>query len=50
VPEQQLDGAQVSAGFEQMDGERMTQGVRRDGLADPGPVACLSAGMLHGSR
>jgi len=50
MPEQQLDGAQVSAGLQQMDGERMTQGVRRDRLADCGPVARMSAGILHGSR
>jgi len=50
MPEQQLDGAQVSAGFEQMDGKGMAQGVRRDRLADPGPVARMSADILHGSR
>ena len=36
MPEQQLDGAHVSAGFEQVDGKGVTQGVGRDRLGDGG--------------
>ena len=39
MPEQHLNGAQVGAGFEQMRGPTVTQGVRRDTLS----LACWAA-------
>ena len=33
MTEQQLDGAQIGAGLQQMDGEGVAQGMRRDRLA-----------------
>ena len=43
MTEQQLDAAHVSAGFEQVRGERVTQRMRRDGLADAGAAARVLA-------
>ena len=34
MTEQQLDGAQIGTGLQQMDGEGVTQGMRRDRLGD----------------
>ena len=48
VTEQQLDGAHVGAGFEQMDGEAVAQRVRCDRLADVGFLRIFLAGVLHG--
>ncbi len=48
MAKQQLDGAQVRAGFEQMDGKGMAQRVRGDRLGDAGPAPRLFAGVLHG--
>ena len=41
MAEQQLDGAQVSAGFEQVDGKGMAQRVRGDRLGDASPAPRL---------
>ena len=49
VAEQQLDGAQIGAGLQQVDGEGMAQGVRRDRLADVALEPCRSAGDLDGA-
>jgi hypothetical protein len=49
MAEQQLDGAQIGAGFQQMDGKGMAQGVRRDGPADAAFAPCRSAGDLDGA-
>ena len=48
MAKQQLDGAQVRAGLEQVDGKGMAQRVRGDRLGDAGPAARLFAGVLHG--
>ena len=48
MSEQQLDGAQVGAGLEQMDGESMAQRVRCDRPVDAGPAPNDPAGILHG--
>jgi hypothetical protein len=47
MSEQQLDGAHISAGFQQVHGKGMTQGVRRDRFADGGLLADLSAHDLN---
>jgi hypothetical protein len=49
MSEQQLDGAYISAGFQQVDGKGMTQGVGRDRFADGGLFADLSAHHLNGA-
>ena len=43
MTEQQLDGAHVGAGFEQMGGERMTQRMGRDRFAYASTHASLLA-------
>ena len=48
MAEQQLNGAQVSAGFEQVDGKGMAQRVRGDRLGDASPAPRLFTGVLHG--
>ena len=48
MAKQQLDGAQIGAGLEQMDGKGVAQGVRRDRLGDVGLEPHGSAGVLHG--
>ena len=48
MAEQQLDGAQIGAGFQQVNGEGVAQGVRRDRPGDARPLARLAAGGLHG--
>ena len=41
MPQQDLDGAQVRPGFEQMRGEAMMQSVRMNGLVNAGPLGGL---------
>jgi hypothetical protein len=48
MSEQQLDGAQVRAGFEQVDGKGMAQRVRGDRLGDVCPTPRFLTGGLHG--
>jgi hypothetical protein len=48
MTEQQLDGAQIGAGFQQMNGEGVAQGVRCDRPDDARPLSRLPAGELHG--
>src|SRR5450631_1235653 len=43
MAEQKLDGAQVGTGFEQMRGPGMANQVRRNSLANAGPLRCLGA-------
>ncbi len=46
MSQQQLDRAHVGARFQQMDGERVSHGVRCDGFGDPAePPRCLT-GLL----
>src|ERR1039458_3508162 len=45
MAEQQLDGAQVGAGFEQMCGEAMSKSVGMQRLVDPGAFGGLPAGV-----
>ena len=48
MAEQQLDGAQVGAGFQQMDREGVAQRVRGDWLGKPGQPVRLAAGVADG--
>ena len=41
VSEQQLNGAEIGTGFEQMRCEAMPQGVRRNSLGNPRSLRCL---------
>ena len=50
MAEQQLDGAQIGAGFQQVNGEGVAQRMRRDRLADAGPLTGLPAGAFDGER
>jgi hypothetical protein len=43
MAEQDLNGAQIDAGFEQVRGEGVPQRVRMDGLRDPGPMSSVAA-------
>jgi len=45
VAEQQLDGAQVGAGFQQMDREGVAQRMRGDRLGEAGETVRLAAGV-----
>ena len=45
VAEQQLDGAQVGAGFEQMCGEAVAKGVRMERLVDAGAFGGFPTGV-----
>ena len=45
VAEQQLDGAQVGAGFEQMGGEAVSKRVRMQRLVDAGALGGFPAGV-----
>jgi hypothetical protein len=45
VAEQQLDGAQVGAGFEQMCGEAVSKSVRMQRLVDSGALGGFPAGV-----
>jgi hypothetical protein len=47
MAKQQLDGTEIGAGLEQMNGKCMTQGVRRDRFGDAGLVPHGPAGVLH---
>jgi hypothetical protein len=48
VAQQNLNGAQIGAGFEQMSGEAMTQGVGVDLFLDAGSLGGLLAGLPDG--
>ena len=48
MTEQQLNGAQIGARFEQMDGECMPQRMRRDRLRKSGQAMCLLASCFDG--
>lgn len=48
VTEQELNGAHVGAGFQQMDGEGVPQTVGRDRFGQAGAVARFRAGVSHG--
>jgi hypothetical protein len=48
MTEQQLDGAQIGAGLQQMNGERVTQRMRRDRFGDAGSLKGLTAGEFDG--
>jgi len=45
VTEQQLDGAQVGAGFQQVCGEAVSQRVRMQRLVDSGALGGLTTGV-----
>ena len=45
MPQQDLDGAQVRSGFEQVGGETMTQDVGVNGLVDTGPLGGIMASV-----
>ena len=47
MPEQDLDGADVGAGLEQVGGEAVPQGVDGDVLAQPGGAGGLDADPVH---
>ena len=47
MAEQSLNGADVRAGFEEMYGERMSQGMWRDGLGNTAAPMGRPAGALH---
>ena len=50
MAKEQLNGAQISVCFEEVNREGMAQRMRVDGFADAGAKARLSAGMLDGVR
>jgi hypothetical protein len=50
MTEQQLDGAYISSGFQQMHGEGVAQRVRGDRLANAAPPRDLPAGQIDGER
>jgi hypothetical protein len=50
MAEEQLNGAQISACFKEVNREGMAQRMRADRFADAGAKARLSAGMLDGVR
>jgi hypothetical protein len=50
MPEQQLNGAQIGAGLQQMNGERVAQGMRGDRFAETGLLKRLPACDLDGAR
>jgi hypothetical protein len=50
MAEQQLDRAQIGAGFQQMNCEGMAQGMRGDPLRNPGTMACRQASLRDGAR
>ena len=49
MAQQQLDGAHIGAGFQQVCGEGMTQRVRRDGFLNPAVLSRLLASLEHSS-
>src|SRR5215467_10601729 len=50
MPEQELNGSQVRAGFQQMSGEAVPQGVRVNFGAEAGPRGRFAAGVPHHFR
>ena len=48
MTEQQLDGAEIGAGLQQMNGEGVAQGMRRDRFADAALLPHLPAGAIDG--
>ena len=50
MTKQQLDGAQIGAGLEEMDGKGVAQRVRRDRLGEVRPVPHGPAGILNCGR
>src|SRR6266700_5786964 len=50
MAEQELDGAQIDARFEQMSGEGVTHTVGGDVLVDAGAAAGLPAGLLNSAN
>jgi len=49
VPQQELDGPQIGAGFEEVGGESVSERVRGDRLADPRRSVRLLAGQFDGT-
>ena len=49
MSKQQLNRADIGAGFEQMYRERMAQGMRRDGFENATPPVRLLAFVFHGA-
>ncbi len=49
MTEEFLDGADVVAGFEQVGGEGVAEGVGTDGFDDPGGFGSGAHGLLHGT-
>ena len=47
MAEQQLNGADVSTGFEQMYSERMTQQMRGDRFGNPAAAPSLLTGLFY---
>lgn len=47
MPEQELNGAQIGASFEQMSRKAVTQGMRMDGLLEASAPSCFSAGVAR---
>ena len=48
MTKQQLDGAHVGAGFQQMDGEGVAERMRRDRFGNTATLMRLLACLLHG--
>ncbi len=48
MAEQELNGADVRSGFEQVNGEGVAQSVRGNRLGDAGPEPSLLASAFHG--
>ncbi len=44
MTEEQLDGAQIGAGLQQVNGKGVAQGMRRDGFTDVASPSCRCAG------
>jgi hypothetical protein len=50
MTEQQLDGAQIGTGLQQMNGEGMPQGMWPDWFADTAPLAHFPASTIDAKR
>ena len=50
MTEQQLDGAEIGTGFQQMNGEGVAQRVRRNRFIDAAQQSHLPAGPVDGER
>ena len=50
MPQQQLNGTQIGAGLQQVNGECMAQGMRGDRFAEPRLLERLPARDLDGAR